>query len=183
MVWRKNIKLKWVKPIWQISRTAADIYFWMYSEAVVQWCSIKKVFFEISYNSQKNTSTRFCFLIKLAHGHSCEFCEISKNTFFIEHLWWLLLNILQHHGFPGQSANQFSKTLTSFTYDGQMFVSTITHDFFRQSMTDPSGHKTKTELWPKRKILLFPKIRVTSKNFTRAATIFLFFFNQFNWIF
>ena len=22
---------------------------------------------------------------------SCEFCEISKNTFFIEHLWWLLL--------------------------------------------------------------------------------------------
>ena len=23
---------------------------------------------------------------------SCEICEISKNTFFIEHLWWLLLN-------------------------------------------------------------------------------------------
>ena len=22
---------------------------------------------------------------------SCEFCEISKNTFFTEHLWWLLL--------------------------------------------------------------------------------------------
>ena len=23
---------------------------------------------------------------------SCEFCEISKNAFFIEHLWWLLLD-------------------------------------------------------------------------------------------
>ena len=22
---------------------------------------------------------------------SCEFCEISKNTFFTEHLWWLLV--------------------------------------------------------------------------------------------
>ena len=22
----------------------------------------------------------------------CKFCEISKNTFFTEHLWWLLLN-------------------------------------------------------------------------------------------
>ena len=24
---------------------------------------------------------------------SCEFCEIPKNTFFIEHLWWLLLDV------------------------------------------------------------------------------------------
>ena len=24
---------------------------------------------------------------------SCEFCEIVKNTFFIEHLWWLLLQL------------------------------------------------------------------------------------------
>ena len=24
----------------------------------------------------------------LAQVFSCEFCEISKNTFFIEHLWW-----------------------------------------------------------------------------------------------
>ena len=25
---------------------------------------------------------------------SCEFCSIFKNTFFIEHFWWLLLQIL-----------------------------------------------------------------------------------------
>ena len=27
-----------------------------------------------------------------AQVFSCEFCEISKNTFFTEHLWWLLLH-------------------------------------------------------------------------------------------
>ena len=37
-----------------------------------QRCSMKKVFLEISQNSRENT---------------CEFCEISKNTFFTEHLW------------------------------------------------------------------------------------------------
>ena len=25
---------------------------------------------------------------------SCEFCEISKSTLFIEHLWWLLLYLI-----------------------------------------------------------------------------------------
>ena len=35
-----------------------------------------------------------CNVIKketLVQVFSCEFCEISKNTFFTEHLWWLLL--------------------------------------------------------------------------------------------
>ena len=30
----------------------------------------------------------------LAQVSSREFCKISKNTFFIEHLWWLLLIIV-----------------------------------------------------------------------------------------
>ena len=37
----------------------------------------------------------FCNFIKketLAQVFSCEFCEISKKTFFTEPLWWLLLN-------------------------------------------------------------------------------------------
>ena len=63
-------------------------------EAVVQRCSVKEVFLEISQNSQENTSGRVSFLIKLrskacnfikkealAEVFSCEFCEISKNTF------------------------------------------------------------------------------------------------------
>ena len=80
-------------------------------------CFVKKVFLKISQNSQENTCVRV-FLIKLqqacnfikkeiltqvfsccnfikkeilAQVFSCEFYEIFKNTFFIEHLWWLLL--------------------------------------------------------------------------------------------
>ena len=45
---------------------------------------MKKVFLEISLNSQENTCARVSFLIKLTLElvFSCEFCEISKNTFF-----------------------------------------------------------------------------------------------------
>ena len=56
---------------------------------------MKKVFLEISQNSQESTCARVAFLIKLQAGtckfikkealaqvSSCEFCEISKNTFF-----------------------------------------------------------------------------------------------------
>ena len=71
-------------------------------EVVVQRYSVKKVFFKISQNSQENTCVRISFSIKLQACYfieketltqvfSCEFCEILKNTFFIEHLWWLLL--------------------------------------------------------------------------------------------
>ena len=75
-----------------------------YPKSVVRRCTIKKVFLEISQNSQENTCARVCVLIKLqawvcnlfkketlALVFSCEFCEISKNNFFTEHLRWLLL--------------------------------------------------------------------------------------------
>ena len=49
------------------------------------------MFLEISQNSLENACAKVSFLIKLqkktvAQEFSCEFCEISKNTFFIEHL-------------------------------------------------------------------------------------------------
>ena len=60
-------------------------------------CSIKKMFLEISQNSQKTPvpespffSRKACNFIKketLAQVFSCEFCEISKNKFFTEHLF------------------------------------------------------------------------------------------------
>ena len=55
--------------------------------------SIKNMFLEISQNSQENTCARVSFFKKeaLTRVFSCEFCEISKKTFFIEDLWWLLL--------------------------------------------------------------------------------------------
>ena len=55
------------------------------SEAVIQSCSVKKLFLEISQNSQENTCARVSFLAKLhasgsqaketlAQVFSCEFC-------------------------------------------------------------------------------------------------------------
>ena len=41
-------------------------------EAVVQRCSVKKVFLEISQNSQENTCPPV---------FSCEFCKISEDSF------------------------------------------------------------------------------------------------------
>ena len=64
-----------------------QIKYWAVSgnSRVVQRCSVKKMLLEIS---QENTCVRVSFLIKLqnketlAQVFSCEFCEISKNTFF-----------------------------------------------------------------------------------------------------
>ena len=65
--------------------------------AVARSCSVRKVFLEKSQNSQKIPFARVPFLIKLqaeaqvflvflsrcyCTGVSCEFCDISKNTFF-----------------------------------------------------------------------------------------------------
>ena len=70
------------------------------SEAATRGAQYKKVFLKISQNSQEDTCARVSFrpgacnfIIKetLAQVFSCLFCEISKNTFFTEHLWWLLL--------------------------------------------------------------------------------------------
>ena len=65
------------------------------SEAAIEAVLSEKVFLEISQNLQENTCARASFLIKLqaslkketlALVLSCEFCEISKNTFFAEHI-------------------------------------------------------------------------------------------------
>ena len=76
-------------------------------EAVVQRCFLKKLFLKFSQNSQGNTCARASFLIKLhgsacsfikketlAQAFSCEFCEIFKSIFLIEHLRWRLLEYL-----------------------------------------------------------------------------------------
>ena len=53
-----------------------NVTFLQLLEAVVQRCSIKKVFLEISQNSQN-------------------FAKFLGTPFFTEHLWWLLLNFLK----------------------------------------------------------------------------------------
>ena len=61
--------------------------------------SVRKDVIRTPQNSQKNTCARASFLIKLqasgliikketlAQVLSCEFCDISKNTFFTGYLW------------------------------------------------------------------------------------------------
>ena len=69
------------------------------TETDSQRCSVKKVFLEISPNSQENTCTRVSFLKTLqALGlwHRCfpvNFAKFLRSPFFIEHLWWLLLKV------------------------------------------------------------------------------------------
>ena len=74
-------------------------------DAIVQRCSVKRVFLEISQNLQENTCARASFLIKLrASGtgtgvskrlwHRCfpvNFVKFLRTPFFTEHLRWLLL--------------------------------------------------------------------------------------------
>ena len=72
------------------------------TEAVLQRYSVRKVFFAKFSGKHQCQSLFFnsicrpeaCNFIKretLTLVFSCEFCEISKHTFFIEHLRWLLL--------------------------------------------------------------------------------------------
>ena len=76
-----------------------------YSEVVVRRCFAKKVLLKILQNLQENTCARFSLLIKFFNKifllkkrlwHRCfpvNFAIISRTPFFIEQLWWLLLNI------------------------------------------------------------------------------------------
>ena len=94
------------------------------TEAVTRGVLCKKVFLEISQNSQENTCARVSFLIKLqaetcnfikketlAQVFSCEFCEISKNTFFIEHFWTTASKLMitsSFHYNPFGAAHKFA---------------------------------------------------------------------------
>ena len=65
-----------------------------FKSKIFRTCSVEKLFLEISQNLQENACAKVSFLIKLkanvcnfikkgtlAQVFSCEFCEISKNTF------------------------------------------------------------------------------------------------------
>ena len=63
-------------------------------DAVARRCSVKKMFLEISQNSQENNLQACNFIKKetLAQLFACVFCEISKNIFSDNTSRWLLLN-------------------------------------------------------------------------------------------
>ena len=74
------------------------------TEAVVQRCSVKRVFLEISQNPQENTCASLIFdkvaglrsatLLKKRPWHRCfpvNFAKFLRTPFLTEHLRWLLL--------------------------------------------------------------------------------------------
>ena len=76
-------QLKWKENI--SNAIDLDLGVFQELEAVVQSCSVKKMFLNFSQNSRENTCARASFLIKLqtlAQVFSREFCEIFKNTYF-----------------------------------------------------------------------------------------------------
>ena len=44
---------------------------------------------------------RTLFLKNLAQVFSCQFCEIRKNTFSTEHLWWMFLKCYEQGAYLG----------------------------------------------------------------------------------
>ena len=77
-----------------LAKTRINILHFRSSRSVQKY-SVKKIFLNISQNSQENTRSRVSFSKKLQSWHlqlsekidsaqafSCEFCEISKNTYF-----------------------------------------------------------------------------------------------------
>ena len=74
------------------------VLFRNFAEAATGGALQEKMFLEISQNSQESTCARVSISIKLqacnfvkietlAKVFPCEFCEISKNRFFTEHVW------------------------------------------------------------------------------------------------
>ena len=60
------------------------------------------MFLEISQNSQEKTCARVSFLIK-KEVFTCEFCKISKNTFFTKHLWEIASAAFMSNFFVGST--------------------------------------------------------------------------------
>ena len=76
----------------KISKTHVLLQY-LFLNKLMQWQCMKWTYFRVSFLIKLQFET--CNFIKketLLQVFSCEFCEVSKNTFFIKHLWWLFLN-------------------------------------------------------------------------------------------
>ena len=100
-----------------------------FQKAVVQRCSVKKVFLKVSQNSQENNCVRVSFLIELQagpatllkkrHWHRCfpvNFAKFLRTPLFIKQLWSLLLVFLQMTLRPEEKYFLF---YLEFNLDGQ----------------------------------------------------------------
>ena len=85
---------------------------------------MKKVFLEILQKSTGKHLRQSNFIKKetLTQVFSSEFCEISKNRFFTEHPWWVLLDIFT---FQWKNILGFSVTIDYFSVSWFIFSNWI----------------------------------------------------------
>ena len=100
------------------------------SEAVVQRCSVEKLFLEISQNSQENIYASVSFWKRL--WHMCvvvNFVKFLRRPFFIEHLWCLLLDCLIKSNTQEQNVWGLLASLQTSTETNSR---TILSEYFKQ---------------------------------------------------
>ena len=99
------------------------VFFIIRSSRLKVYC--KKVFLEISQNSQENTCARVSFLIKLqAQSMWCRcfpvnFAKFLRTLFFTQNLWWLLLLSSFLLNNKSKSFSDFGKKLLSTSFNSQ----------------------------------------------------------------
>ena len=106
---------------WRIQNITKPIIFWWLQGAVVQRCSVKKVFLKISQNSQENTCARVSFLKKRPWHKRflVNFTKFLGAPIFIEHLWWMLLDFRERD--RGGCRNKFELKLKSVRFAFNIF--------------------------------------------------------------
>ena len=112
------------------------------TEAVSQGCSVKKVFLEISRNSQENTCGRVSFLLKKRLWHRCfplNFAEFLRTSFFTKQLRWLLVAVTKIINFSDALTSQihghYDMDTTTWTlwhghYDMDIITWTLSHGHY-----------------------------------------------------
>ena len=92
-----------------------------YAEAVVQRCSVKKVFLEISQNSQENTQKIFhyrCFLVNSAKFLITSFLKNPSDGCFCINTRSVYFPITTFRLFKNDVAHFFSLSIFSVSYVG-----------------------------------------------------------------
>ena len=134
------------------------------------------MFLKISQNSQENTCVRISFLIRLhvesstfikqgnpAQVFTFKFCEVFKNSSFIEHLWWLLLERAKNCGTLWiRGVKKVPLPKICHTYPAMMKLGTVT-PYLRKIQNIYKSSDTPYELcWQQH--LLFGNQQLLSRN-------------------
>ena len=145
--------------------------------AIPQSCSVKKLFLEISQNSQESTCARVpqaCNFIKketLAQLFSCEFAKFLRTPFLTEQFRWLLLQRTQQENVR---INVFHVMLRNFRNDLTIFDSLkptlILFNQFTSSQTVDCFVFSSLDIFPENVPSFFPGYRKVQLSISKAVT-------------